>query len=273
MHRKYSYLEYKKALLHYSEYGNGKNILICFHGYGQSSAHFAHLEEALKNDYTIYSFDLFYHGQSFWHEKDKPISKEFWEELISRFVNQKKIDRFDVLGFSMGGKFAMATLEKFYKRIDKLILVAPDGIKINFWYRFATSSKLMRKIFRRVIMKPDLYISLIRFLAGARILNKKVVRFADSQMATRQQRRKAYYSWVVFRDLKFRMEDIAEILNHNSIKLEMFLGEYDRIITQQNMKGLLDILDDYQITVLPSGHSTLLDAVGNYYADSGNKNG
>src|SRR5436190_11038806 len=124
MHRKYSSLEYKKAQLHYSEFGRGNKVLICFHGFGQTSVHFHEMEDVFKEEYKIYSFDLFYHGKSFWHDKDTPLSKDFWRELMQKFILEKNIDRFSLLGFSMGGKFVLATLEKFSAKIDKIILIA-----------------------------------------------------------------------------------------------------------------------------------------------------
>jgi pimeloyl-ACP methyl ester carboxylesterase len=265
MQRKYGYLEYKKALFHYSEFGKGKNILISFHGYGQTLEHYNSLEEVLKEEYTIYSFDLFYHGKSFWHEKDKPLSKEFWAELIHVFLKEKKIQRFSLLGFSMGGKFAFATLEQFYSQIDKLILIAPDGVKTNFWYSLATYPGWMRKIFRRIIVKPGIYFKLVKFLSALNLMDKGILRFANTQMNTKKQRRKVYYSWMVFKDLQFDMKEIASILNTHSIRLELFLGEYDKIITQKNMRRLLDKLNDYQINVLQSGHSSLIEAVAKHY--------
>jgi pimeloyl-ACP methyl ester carboxylesterase len=266
MQRTYHYFENNRALIHYSEYGRGKKVLICFHGYGQSNEHFKKLEEVYKDQYKIYSFDLFYHGKSFWHEKDKPLTKLFWKAIIQQFLEEKKIENFSLLGFSMGGKFALATLECLPKQVDKLILIAPDGVKTNFWYSLATYPSWMRKIFRRIIVKPGFYFGLVKFLHFFKIVDKGVLRFANTQMQTTKQRRRVYYSWVIFKELKLDMEIIASILNSNNIKLEMYLGEFDKIITPQNMKSLLKKLNDYQINVLPSGHTSLIDAVAKFYS-------
>jgi pimeloyl-ACP methyl ester carboxylesterase len=265
MQRVYNYLEYKKALIHYAEYGSGEKVLVCFHGFGQSNEHFKKLEEVFKEEYKIYSLDLFYHGKSFWHENDNPLTKEFWREMIQYFLREKKIDRFSLLGFSMGGKFALATLECCFANTDKLILIAPDGIKTNFWYSLATYPGWIQKSFRSMVVKPNNYIRLVKILRFFRIVDKGILRFASTQMLTTKQRRRVYYSWVVFKELKFDMKEIASILNGNHIKLELFLGEYDKIITQKNMKSLLNKLNDYQINVLSSGHSTLIDAVAKFY--------
>ncbi|MBX9852112.1 MAG: alpha/beta hydrolase [Cytophagaceae bacterium] len=265
MHRTHSCLEYHKALMHYSQYGKGSKVLICFHGYGQTIENFHALEDVFREEYTIYSIDLFYHGKSFWHEREKPLTKEFWNGLMKKFLEEKNIGHFSLLGFSMGGKFVLATLESYHQQIERLILIAPDGIKTSFWYSLATYPGWMRKLFRRIIIKPGIYFTLVKYLGALKLMDKGVLRFANTQMITRRQRRRVYYSWIVFSDLKFDMDKIASILKINNIKLEMYLGEYDKVITQKNMKRLLDKLDDYQINILSSGHSSLIDAVAEYY--------
>ncbi|MFL5727969.1 MAG: alpha/beta hydrolase [Cytophagaceae bacterium] len=262
--RQYHFLEDPKALLHYSVYGEGKKAMLCFHGFGQTSVYFHELEEVMKDEYTIYNFDLFYHGQSFWHAKDTPISKEYWAGLIGKFLKEKNIDRFSLTGFSMGGKFALATLEAFPERIDKIILIAPDGIKTSFWYSLATYPEWTRSFFRRLILKPGLYFNLTKFLRFFRIVDAGILRFANTQMLTREQRRRVYYSWVVFRELKFDMDKLAGLFIHHQIKPDIFLGTLDRIITEKNMDVLLKKLNHYEIHLLESGHSNLIKAVAGF---------
>jgi len=48
---------------------------------------------------------------------------------MMRFLGKEKIELFAVVGFSLGGKFALATLEAFTDKVTKVVLLAPDGIK------------------------------------------------------------------------------------------------------------------------------------------------
>ncbi|MFN6946466.1 MAG: alpha/beta fold hydrolase [Cytophagaceae bacterium] len=259
------YLDMEKASLYYSVRGSGSEVLLSFHGYGQSNKDFRVLDEVLHEKYTIYGFDLFFHGESFWHEKDKPLLKSFWKELLSGFLKEHNIERFSVMGFSMGGKFALASLESFPEKVDKLFLIAPDGIKISFWYRLATEYPFMRKIFRGLILKPWMYYGFMKKLQQFSLLNKKVLKFADSQLITREQRRRVYYSWVVFRKISFAIGDIALIINSHNIELEIFLGKYDKIITYNKVKKLLHKIRHPKLTILNEGHSNLIRAVAAHY--------
>lgn len=265
MHRDYSYHEYQKALLHYSRFGKGEKALLFFHGFGQTSAHFRELEEVFGEEYTIYSFDLFYHGKSFWHERDKPLTKAFWSAMLEDFLKKNSIGKFSLLGFSMGGKFVLATLESMPERIEKITLIAPDGVKTSFWYSLATYPGWIQGFFRKIIINPSLYYKLINFLKFLRLIDKGIVRFANTQMLTREQRRRVYYSWVVFKELQFDMKAISGLINKHQIETEMFLGAYDKIITRKNMYGLLRGVKAHRLHMLQTGHSALISAVAGYY--------
>ncbi len=264
MQRKYHFFEDPKALLHYSEFGEGEKIMLCFHGFGQTSSHFHELEEVWKNEYKIYNFDLFYHGQSFWHGKDTPVTKDYWADLIGRFLKEKNIRKFSVTGFSMGGKFALSIFEAFPDKTEKLILIAPDGIKTSFWYSPATYTGWTRSFFRRIIIKPSLYFNTVKFLRFSRLADTGVLRFANTQMITREQRRRVYYSWIVFKELKFNMYEIAALFQKHHVKLEMFLGIHDKIITEKNMHVLLNKINQYDMHLLEAGHSNLIKAVAEF---------
>lgn len=80
-------------------------------------------------------------------------------------------------------------------------------------------------------------------------------------MNTLRKRYKVYLSWVVFRDLKFETKKIAGIINKNQIKATFYLGKYDKIVTKDQMWGLLKRLKEYELKILDSGHSHLIEAV------------
>ena len=264
MNREHAYFEYKKAILHFSKYGQGSKILLCFHGYGQSNTDMNVLQEALKEKYTIYTFDLFYHGESFWHQKEKPLTKLFWFELINAFLATYKIQRFSLAGFSMGAKFVLPIVESFSERIDKLLLIAPDGITINVWYRIATSFNWTRALLRSLVVKPDWYLRMIKMLIFFKLAPTSVINLANSKMVTRRQRRRVYYSWVVFRVLRINSKDIANLINKYNIQLMVFLGSRDKLITEISVRPLLRHTTNYQKIILKAGHTNLLQSVADY---------
>jgi len=72
--------------LHYQKLGRGPKILLAFHGIAQDGAScFQPFEAHLGNVYTIYAFDLFFHGESI-SSKNELVSKELWRSIVQRFV-------------------------------------------------------------------------------------------------------------------------------------------------------------------------------------------
>ncbi|MCU0355499.1 MAG: alpha/beta hydrolase [Cytophagales bacterium] len=258
---------FQNSQLHYTRTGTGSEILLAFHGFGQTHAHFASLAAQLADRYTVYTFDLFYHGHSRWSHREQPLTKAQWRQGMESFLAQENIGVFALAGFSLGGKFALATLEAFPERVTELILIAPDGVKTSFWYSLATYPSWTRRLFRRVVVRPGEFQQLARLMRRLRLVDKGVLRFAESQMNTREKRHRVYFSWMVFRDFAFDMERMADEINRRHIPLTMFLGRYDKIITQANMTRLLKRVPHHRLVVLDSGHSQLLEAVAEYYAE------
>lgn len=265
MHREYFSSKTSDSLLHFSRSGKGKKVLLAFHGFGLTHKAFNALEEQLQEEYTIYNFDLFYHGGSFWHKKEEPLTKEKWIGIIEKVFEDHQIKNFGLLCFSMGGKFVLSITEAFPERVKELILIAPDGIKTNFWYNIATYPSFLRKIFRRIVTRPVIYFRIVNFLRSLRLIDKGIVRFANTQMQTRKQRRQVFYSWVVFRKLKIQPESLAAQINRHNIKVSLFLGKYDKIITWGNLKSFFDKLENKEVNILEAGHTNLIDAVADFY--------
>jgi pimeloyl-ACP methyl ester carboxylesterase len=251
-------LIYNESILAYQKKGQGKNVLLLFHGFGQHKQIFDELSTELESHYTLYSFDLFFHGASKWNHGEQALEKETWRAILQQFLGEKKIEKYSLLGFSLGGKFVLATLELFPEKIERIFLLAPDGIKTNIWYSLATYPLLLRQFFKSMILRPNRLNQIAKFLQYFHLADKGLIRFAQSQMDTQTKRERVYYSWVVFRHLNFDLNSIAELINEHSIKLTLVTGRYDKIITTENMNRLLRFVKDYQLEILETGHNGII---------------
>jgi len=243
--------------LGYEKWGNGRKSLLLFHGYGQS-------REVFKNykldEYTFYSVDLFFHGESIWTKGEEPLEKEEWQQLIAKLLSENNIQNFSVLGFSMGGKFALATLEAFPERVKDIILLAPDGIKTSLWYSLATYPVALRKVFRSLIGNHRRFLRIAETSKRLGLIDKGVLRFVETQMDSEEKRRRVYYSWVVFRHLEFDLDEIADLINANEINLQLYVGRFDKIITAENMERLISRVPRAHFEILSAGHNNLIGA-------------
>ena len=255
------YLLHHRSKLYYRVIGHGSRALLAFHGYGQSSDYYQPMEQALGSDYTIYAFDLFFHGRSHLHKHDMPLGKEFLRELIEHFLAKQQLGRFSLMGFSMGGKFALTLVECMPERIEELFLIAPDGIKTSFWYNIATYPGWLQQLFKRTVVKPGLFFGLLRMLDKYNMVHKSMLRFAHYQMDSTPKRLRVYRSWVGFRELNFDIRNIVQLLNRHQVPVTMFVGEYDQIIAPKRVAVFVDALEKGELIVLKTGHSYLLQDV------------
>jgi pimeloyl-ACP methyl ester carboxylesterase len=253
------FFQYKNATLCYSVMGGGPKTMFFFHGYGQSKEAFYDKMKMLKHTHTSYSFDLFFHGESSWRYGENVIIKEFWAQLIKAFLDAFAISRFSMTGFSLGARFVMATLESVPDCIDQINLLAPDGVKTNFWYNLATYPVAFRKLFKSMILHPSRFFSLAHAIHTIGLVDKGLVRFAESQMKTEEMRYRVYYSWVVFRALKFDMRAFASFSANYSVEVNMIIGRYDKVITLQNMRRLLKHLPTCHVIVVNTGHNGIIE--------------
>jgi pimeloyl-ACP methyl ester carboxylesterase len=253
-----SFVSYRNSRLAYHKHGVGEKTILLFHGFGQDNKAFQSWAEAWQHDYTLYSFDLFFHGQSTWPDAT-PVEKKDWNAILETFLHQEGITEFEVVGFSLGGKFALATLEAYPHSVKQIVLLAADGIKTNFWYRLATYPYLTRAFFKSIILHPSRFHTITKLLMGLRLLDKGVIRFAESQMDTIEKRKRVYDSWVGFRHLKFEVASIADTINKNQIDVTILAGRYDKIVPAQHMEAFIRKLDMCTYEILETGHNGVVE--------------
>lgn len=246
-----------EIILHYYKQGQGKEVLITFHGFGQTAEAMFPLTHG--TGMTCYHIDIFYHGKSFWPERLGRLTPEKWHQVMEKFLAHHGIDRFSVAGFSMGGKFAMATATVFGAQVDQLLLLAPDGIQTSRWYNLANYPLMIRPYFRSMIVKPWRFYRLVNAAERAGLLDRGLSKFASMHMDTRKKRRRVYYSWIMFKPLAIPLRKVARSVRENRIRLMIITGRYDKIITTEGMQRLLRLVPDGEIVELESGHNQLIE--------------
>lgn len=253
-----TFVAYKDSKLFYKKTGTGSKVLLVFHGFGQNHSAFEVLANALGDVYTVFAFDLYFHGKSEWGYAEKPLEKTFWKEIMKTFLSENQVDNFSLAGFSLGARFALATVEEFSSTIENLFLLAPDGIKASFWFTMSTYPIALRKVFKSMIRHPSRFKIIVNTLHELRLMNKSLLKFAEHQMNTVEKRKKVYFSWVVFRHLKFNQRTIIQLLNQANIPVTIVIGQHDRVITTKSVKGFVRKIRNGKFKIINTGHSAFL---------------
>lgn len=241
----------------YLKVGNGDKSFICFHGFGQSKEIFAKDVLFGSSQFTFYFIDLFYHGQSKWLYPEMALTKDLLIEIFNQFLDEEKIETFSIIGYSLGAKSVLTLLQFMPHKIEKCIFIAPDGIKTSFWYSAATYQGLLNKAFKYVCQNPSFYFKVLDFLVNVKLLDNGLKRFATNEMNTPQKRNLVYDTWTLYRELKFDTQELKLIFDCTNINFYMFLGNYDKVITQKAVLKKLSKFKNIKNIILPSSHSKL----------------
>ncbi|MEJ7646713.1 MAG: alpha/beta hydrolase [Chryseolinea sp.] len=263
------FVQHDGSSLHYEVVGTGNKPLLLFHGFGQDRSIFKNLVLPLSTHYTIYSFDLFFHGHSVWLQGDRPLEKSTWREFIIKFTTAEKLNEFSIAGFSLGARFALATFELFPAMTAKIFLLAPDGIHENVWYRVATQSYIARRFFKGMVYDYTRFVKVLEMLRKSGLVNEKLAQFAGHQMNSEFRRKRVYYSWVVFRKLKFNKKKLADLFNTQHTPVIIILGKYDHVIRPEDLEGFLNSLQTVRKEIVPTGHHGLIENSGRFFMDAG----
>lgn len=105
--------------LNYKKYGSG-NPFIILHGLFGSSDNWHTHGKKLAEYFEVYLIDQRNHGDSGWSDD---FSYDIMAEDLHEFVKAHQLERFILLGHSMGGKTAMRFAQMYPEYIEKLIIV------------------------------------------------------------------------------------------------------------------------------------------------------
>jgi len=103
----------------YIQKGEGE-VLILLHGNGEDSSYFAHQIEHFSRYYQVIAVDTRGHGKSL--RGTAPFTIRQFALDLRRFMDEKGIDRANILGFSDGANIAMVFTIKYPNRVKNLIL-------------------------------------------------------------------------------------------------------------------------------------------------------
>jgi pimeloyl-ACP methyl ester carboxylesterase len=115
--------------LHYLEWGKAEaSPIVCVHGYTSSADAFNALARHLQERFYVLATDVRGHGESAW----SPAGAYRYEDQaddLAEFAKQLGLDKFVLIGTSMGGIIAMTYAAKHGERLLGLVIndIGPDA--------------------------------------------------------------------------------------------------------------------------------------------------
>lgn len=254
-----AFIPFKNSQVHYSYSGNGNKIVVCFHGYGETEESFHFLANHLPPSYQLIAIDLPYHGKTAWKEGPDFTTGDLVKILVDIFLARNIANApFTLLGFSMGGRMSLAVLEAIPHRVDKMVLLAPDGLKVNFWYWLATQNRMGNRLFSFTMNYPGWLFAILQAGHALHLLNASVYKFIRHYVHDRSLRRQLYLRWTGMRKIKPDLPDIKKKILQYRIPVNLVYGEFDRIIRHERGQKFRKGIEAFcTLQILKTGHQLL----------------
>jgi pimeloyl-ACP methyl ester carboxylesterase len=263
---------YKSSHICYYRIGTGPKLGLCFHGYGEDATSFAFLEELAGSQYTFYAIDLPFHGQTSWKEDlnftHTDLQQIIHDLLLANNINlqvdaPKPHKKIVLIGFSLGGRVALSLYQAWPQLTERLVLMAPDGLKVNFWYWLSTRTWAGNKLFDFTMKYPRWFFTFLKVINKLGMVNTSIFKFVNFYIGNKEARIQLYERWTTLRRLKPNIKRIKTSILQNKTPVRMIYGRHDRIILPIRGEKFKEGIEAYcTLKVIASGHQVLHEKHG-----------
>ena len=248
--------------LHYYKFGTGEKHMLCFHGFGMHGKQFRDLEPELGNKYTFWGFDLFFHKAT--KLKDQSLDtvktglpKNALASLIVEFCKAHDIQRFSVIGYSMGTHYATTIVEELPEMIHEYIVAAPSSIKPGNIIRFFGRNKFGNKFIEKVSLSKNTMVNMLNMFKRARFIDAEEHRILLNEILTYELRFNLYASLTYLRFLITDEAKLIDALNKHPIRCIFIFGQRDRSYPLSIGESFLPQIKKAEILNLNEGHELI----------------
>lgn len=254
----------------YLDNESGDELWLAFHGYGQEAEVMFHFMKTLRPNARILSFDLPLHGETTINKKQSLSASDVGELLVFA-LQEIGVKKCSLVGFSLGGKMVLKMVEMAPVKIDRILLIAPDGLKVNPLYWFVTHTIVGQLLFEFVIAYPQPFLETSRLLAKLGLMDKKIDHFVAAQMGTLEKRKKVLKTWITFKNITPSLDQVPKCVWRYKIKPTLVFGKWDRVIHPKLAKKLSgENCKTAEVIMLDAGHNLTTKAIAQTLKDQVN---
>lgn len=121
-------LKAKGLEIYYEQTGEaGKPPVLCLHGWGCSTQHFAPIAQELAKDYRVTVMDFPAHGQS--QKPEAPWQVRDFAECVKELMEKLSLAPCDIIAHSFGGRVALYMAAHWPQLVKRLVITGGAGIK------------------------------------------------------------------------------------------------------------------------------------------------
>lgn len=261
-------IAYLQHQIYYEQYGQGKSLMVAFHGFADKGNLFEKIAMVLAEDYTVLAVDLPFHGQTIWEEDY--YRPEDIKNIVTVLMQMFGQNTCSLLCHSMGGRIVLGLLPLMTTQLKQLYFFAPAGFQYTF-----TASKFwcplwFRKRARRHFEQSKGMLRFFEITHQLKLMNRATYLVFKQQLDSPKRRARLLKTWVAmyYFPMKATPKEL-DLLNQHQIAVYFFYGKKDRITPSKHIYKYSPKLDFATITIFRGNHffvrETLFKPFQNWY--------
>lgn len=240
--------------LHYWRMGQGPRTLVLLHGFADSGLLFERLMPELGRHYTILAPDLPSHGRTRWQGEWQPSDLSAW---MAALLQQEGATRWELGGYSMGGRLALCVLPFLSWQPERVWLLAPDGIGTRWVTLLDAVPAWLRRACRPLLLHPAALLGVARVLFAARLLDRWTWFFLRYQLHTLPRRRRLADTWCALAHFKVRWWRLRPLLAAMMGRVWLVMGQNDPLVRRAAVERFAARMG-LPLIWLPAAHDDLV---------------
>ncbi|MBN9482473.1 MAG: hypothetical protein BGO70_17995 [Bacteroidetes bacterium 43-93] len=250
------YIAIRSERLHFVSAGSGSKVLLAFHGYGNDAAMLLPLARYIGDEFTLICVNLPHHGSSYWSANAYLEPSDLY--LILKHVKELTgVSQFSLLGYSMGGRVCLKMAELYPESIDKVVLLASDGLSFNTFYYFLTRTTPGKYLFNSFLNRPKHYMHLIELARRRNWIDASRYKFAMQYLKEEADRQFLLRVWPSMAYLIPDYKKLKKAVEQYGIELHLFMGIYDKVIPVSMGKQFVENHSIGKLHIVEKGHRVL----------------
>ena len=236
------------ALLHSRVIGKGP-ILVLLHGFLCSSLIWDRIIPLFKKEYKLILVDLPGHGES----KDVYVNSiKLMAELVFNTLGSLGIEKFSVLGHSMGGYVAMEMAHQKVSSIEKIILLNSTP--------YADTKEKKNNRNRAIKAVQDRHEIFVRQFIPALFSKENIVACKNEITCLQEEASKVNTEMIIkgLEAMRDREDYMNELAKH--LMINLILGDDDPVVDANSLLALLSDVSNVNLKVInDSGHMSFYE--------------
>ncbi|QES87721.1 alpha/beta fold hydrolase [Rhizosphaericola mali] len=253
-------IKYKNSTIAFQRFGNGEKTVFCFHGFSLSSEEYAGLGKNIGESVSLFALDFPLHGETVWKENELLV-EDFIQIFQSIYLQSTgiKLDKFWLMGHSLGGRICLTIYQNYSDRVERMILCAPDGLVIPIWYKMIFNFSALQGLFW-LLCKSSKAMSLLgKIVYKLKLINKSAYNLIQSSLGSKELADLLFKRVMSTKKFQPNIATIKEKIATSKTKVYLFFGYYDSIIPKKLSKLIIDnqTKNFIYLEILQSGHMIL----------------